>query len=51
LNDYGDQRRVVRRVTLAGEIPIGVDGQASRSLHKEVRRSAEEVKKLYSKAA
>lgn len=29
INDYGDQHRVVRRVTLAGDIPVGVNGQQS----------------------
>ncbi|MEK4510200.1 TauD/TfdA dioxygenase family protein [Paenibacillus sp. FSL K6-2524] len=29
VNDYGDQHRVVRRVTLAGEVPISVDGKRS----------------------
>ena len=30
INDYGDQHRVVRRVTVAGELPVAVDGQRSR---------------------
>ncbi|MCY9591910.1 TauD/TfdA family dioxygenase [Paenibacillus chitinolyticus] len=29
VNDYGDQHRVVRRVTIAGDVPIGVDGRKS----------------------
>lgn len=29
-SDYGDQRRIVRRVTVAGEAPVSVDGQRSR---------------------
>lgn len=29
VNDYGDQHRVVRRVTIAGDIPVGVDGRRS----------------------
>jgi taurine dioxygenase len=32
INDYGDAHRVVRRVTLAGEIPVGVDGRESVTL-------------------
>ncbi|OTG88610.1 taurine catabolism dioxygenase [Acinetobacter sp. ANC 3813] len=35
INDYGDQHRVVRRVTLEGDIPVGVDGRASETLRKE----------------
>lgn len=29
VNDYGDQHRVVRRVTVKGDVPVGVDGQRS----------------------
>ncbi len=29
INDYGDQHRVVRRVTVAGDVPVGADGRAS----------------------
>jgi len=29
INDYGDQHRVVRRVTVAGDVPFGVDGAKS----------------------
>jgi alpha-ketoglutarate-dependent taurine dioxygenase len=29
INDYGDQHRVVRRVTVSGEVPTGVDGRRS----------------------
>ena len=29
VNDWGDQPRILRRVTVAGEIPIGVDGGRS----------------------
>jgi alpha-ketoglutarate-dependent taurine dioxygenase len=32
INDYGDTHRVVRRVTVAGEPGIGVDGRRSRSV-------------------
>ncbi|SDG90464.1 taurine dioxygenase [Pseudomonas flavescens] len=32
VNDYGDQPRVVRRVTLAGDVPVGTDGQRSRTI-------------------
>ncbi|MGY3621869.1 TauD/TfdA dioxygenase family protein [Bradyrhizobium sp. USDA 10063] len=29
VNDYGDQHRVVRRVTIDGEVPVSVDGRCS----------------------
>ncbi len=29
INDYGDQRRLVRRVTVNGDVPAGVDGRRS----------------------
>ncbi len=29
VNDYGDQHRVVRRATLAGDVPLSVDGRRS----------------------
>lgn len=32
IDDYGTQHRVVRRVTLAGEVPVGIDGQSSRTI-------------------
>lgn len=31
VNDYGEAHRVVRRVTLAGDVPVGPDGRASTS--------------------
>lgn len=34
VDDYGTQNRVVRRVTLAGEVPVGIDGLRSRTLRK-----------------
>lgn len=34
VDDYGTQPRIVRRVTLAGEVPVGVDGQRSRTIRK-----------------
>jgi len=38
INDYGDQHRVVRRVTLEGDVPVGVDGRPSRELCKDVKQ-------------
>ncbi|WP_374300189.1 TauD/TfdA dioxygenase family protein [Paracoccus sp. (in: a-proteobacteria)] len=32
VNDYGDAHRVVRRITLDGDVPVGVDGRASIAL-------------------
>ncbi|MFG2819759.1 TauD/TfdA dioxygenase family protein [Kitasatospora sp. NPDC048365] len=32
VNDYGDQPRLVRRITLDGDLPVGVDGTPSRLL-------------------
>jgi alpha-ketoglutarate-dependent taurine dioxygenase len=32
INDYGDQGRIMRRVTVAGEVPLSVSGEQSRSL-------------------
>jgi hypothetical protein len=29
VNDYGDQHRIVRRVTVDGEIPVSIDGRQS----------------------
>ncbi|WP_352779394.1 TauD/TfdA family dioxygenase [Mesorhizobium sp. M0913] len=29
VNDYGDQRRVVRRATVDGNVPVAVDGRRS----------------------
>jgi taurine dioxygenase len=32
VNDYGDAQRIVRRTTIDGEIPVGVDGRPSQAL-------------------
>jgi len=29
INDYGDARRVVRRATVHGDVPVGIDGRRS----------------------
>jgi taurine dioxygenase len=40
VDDYGDQRRVMRRVTLAGDVPVSIDGRSSRTLKREKRQLA-----------
>lgn len=35
IDDYGDQPRIVRRVTIAGEPPVAVDGRRSESRRKQ----------------
>ncbi len=43
LNDYGDQNRIMRRSTMAGDVPISVDGRRSvtRTLPAQKRQAAE----------
>jgi alpha-ketoglutarate-dependent taurine dioxygenase len=43
VNDYGDQRRVVRRATIAGDIPVGLDGRHSVTRVKAAREARPEV--------
>jgi alpha-ketoglutarate-dependent taurine dioxygenase len=38
VDDYGDQPRVMRRVTIAGDVPISVDGRRSVARKKAQRR-------------
>ena len=40
IDDYGSQPRVVRRVTIAGDVPVGVDGRRSIT-HKQPRAALE----------
>lgn len=40
INDYGDQHRVVRRVTIAGDVPISVDGRTGVARSVAVRPTA-----------
>lgn len=42
INDYGAQRRVMRRVTLAGDVPVGADGRRSVILKPEALALAAE---------
>ncbi|WFU80346.1 TauD/TfdA family dioxygenase [Bradyrhizobium sp. CIAT3101] len=43
VNDYGDQHRVVRRATVAGEVPVGIDGKSSVTRVKTPKEPAAEV--------
>jgi alpha-ketoglutarate-dependent taurine dioxygenase len=38
IDDYGDQRRVVRRVTIQGDVPSAIDGRRSRQIKPEPKR-------------
>ncbi|SAK65762.1 TauD/TfdA dioxygenase family protein [Caballeronia ptereochthonis] len=37
--DYGDAHRVVRRATVHGDVPVGIDGRRSRIVRQEARAS------------
>lgn len=43
VNDYGDQPRVVRRVTIEGDVPVSVDGRRSVMRIKSDRQSPAKV--------
>lgn len=40
VNDYGDERRIVRRATVAGDVPVGVDGRRSVTRSKVAKEPA-----------
>jgi alpha-ketoglutarate-dependent sulfate ester dioxygenase len=40
INDYGDQKRVVRRSTIHGEVPVSVDGRTSVTKHRAAKPAA-----------
>jgi alpha-ketoglutarate-dependent sulfate ester dioxygenase len=40
INDYGDQKRVVRRSTIRGEVPVSVDGRTSVTTCKTTKPTA-----------
>lgn len=39
INDYGDAKRVVRRVTIADDVPVSVDGRRSVAIKSGARRA------------
>ncbi|HYQ16949.1 MAG TPA: TauD/TfdA family dioxygenase [Polyangiaceae bacterium] len=41
INDYGDQHRLVRRVTVDGDVPVGVDGRRSVTRKRTPKASVE----------
>jgi alpha-ketoglutarate-dependent sulfate ester dioxygenase len=43
INDYGDQHRLVRRVTVDGDVPVGVDGRRSVTRKKAPKARVERV--------
>jgi alpha-ketoglutarate-dependent sulfate ester dioxygenase len=43
INDYGDQKRVVRRATIRGRVPISVDGRTSVTRRKTTKPTAADV--------
>ncbi|MFL9875746.1 TauD/TfdA dioxygenase family protein [Paraburkholderia megapolitana] len=44
VNDYGDAHRVVRRVTIAGDVPVSVDGRRSVTLRREPNPAVTDTK-------
>lgn len=41
--DFGLQRRTLRRATVAGDVPVGIDGRTSRTTRKEKKAQYEEI--------
>lgn len=41
--DFGDQRRTLRRATIEGDVPVGIDGRRSRIIKKERPAFAEQA--------
>jgi taurine dioxygenase len=40
INDYGDQKRIVRRSTIKGEAPVSIDGRTSVTTYKTMKPAA-----------
>ena len=40
INDYGEQKRVVRRSTVLGEVPVSIDGRTSATKSKTIKPAA-----------
>ncbi|WP_298928969.1 TauD/TfdA family dioxygenase [uncultured Ramlibacter sp.] len=51
INDYGDQARLVRRVTIEGEPAVSVDGQRSRTRRRPEAVNDEQIRAAISQAA
>lgn len=41
--DFGLQRRTLRRATVAGDVPVGIDGRTSRTTRKEKKAQYQEI--------
>ncbi len=37
ISDFALQRRTLRRATINGDVPVGIDGRTSRTIRKETR--------------
>jgi taurine dioxygenase len=51
IDDYGDQHRLVRRVTVDGVAPVSVDGRRSRNRSKAPKQSTHERSPVVQAAA
>lgn len=51
INDYGDQPRVVRRVTVEGETAVSVDGQRSRTRRRPDAVNDEQIRQVIAQSA
>ena len=55
INDYGDQLRIASRVTIEGDVPVGVDGKSSQVLknivNQDISNLRSEEGKIYKKVS